>query len=53
MVVEFIMVTEFIMFTECMLLFMCDMVIDGERWGGAGGPGINPFPHAMALSRSK
>ena len=32
---EFIMVTEFIVFTECML-FMCDVVIDGERWSGAG-----------------
>ena len=36
MVIEFTMDTEFIVFTEYMLLFMHDMIVDGERWGGAG-----------------
>src|SRR6218665_225257 len=48
---EFIMVTEFIVFLECML-FMCDVVIDGERWSLAG-HGVNPSPHTTPMSRCK
>src|SRR6218665_2394014 len=42
---EFIMVTEFIVFLECML-FMCEVVIDGERWSLAG-HGVNPSQHIL------
>src|SRR6218665_1037257 len=48
---EFIMVNEFIVFTEC-ILFMCDVVIDGERWSPAG-HGVNPSPHTTPMSRCK
>src|SRR6218665_2049018 len=33
---------------ECMLMFMCDVIIEGERVGGAG-HGINPSPHMLPL----
>src|SRR6218665_3212228 len=38
---------------ECMLLMsMCDVIIEGERVGGAG-HGINPSPHMLPLSTCK